>query len=496
MNILIRDLRGTLMKRKWLAVIISGSLVTGAGSTYAGMRWYYHDFEQAIGSGAPSPITIKNQKDLPDLSKIAQAYDLILKSYVKKVDEKDLVEGAIQGMVSTLNDPFSVYMDAKTATQFNDSLESQFEGIGAEVAQKDGKILIVAPYKDSPAEKAGLRPKDEIVKINGTSTDGLDLYEATTKIRGKKGTTVTLEIEREGMSKPLTVNVKRESIPLETVYSDIKKQEDQPIGYLDITQFSQDTAADFKEKLKKLEAQNIKGLVIDVRGNPGGYLLSVENILKDLVTNNKPYFQIEQRNGDKIPYYSKLKQEKPYPIAVLVDEGSASAAEILAGALKEAEGYTLIGEKTFGKGTVQQAIPMGDGSTIKLTMFKWLTPDGNWIHHKGIEPNIEVKQPEYFYVNPLTIDKPLTRDTNNDQVKLAQQMLTGLGYGPGREDGYFDIQTEQAVKAFQNQEKLPLTGEIDKKTSDYLDIAVSTARKDVKNDLQLQVALQYVSKKK
>ncbi|MBS4174111.1 S41 family peptidase [Bacillus sp. FJAT-49736] len=482
------------MKRKWLAVLISGSLVTGAGGTYAGMKWYYHDTLQKAESNVRF-ISNQNQHILPDLSKIAQAYDLIMKSYVKKVDEKELVEGAIQGMVSTLKDPFSVYMDAKTATQFNNSLDSSFEGIGAEVAQKDGKIVIVAPYKDSPAEKAGLRPKDVIVKIDGVNTHGLDLTEATMRIRGKKGTTVTLEIQREGTSDPLTFKVKRESIPLETVFSDVKMEGDQAIGYLEITQFSKDTALDFNEKLKKLETNNINGLIIDVRGNPGGYLSSVEEMLKGLVTNEKPYFQIEQRNGEKLPYYSKLKEKKPYPIAVLVDEGSASAAEILASSLKEADGYMLIGERTFGKGTVQQAMSLGDGSSIKLTMYKWLTPDGNWIHQKGIEPNIEVKQPEYFYVNPLTVDHSLKLDANNEQVKLAQQILSGLGYGPGREDGYFDSQTERAVKAFQNQERLPATGEIDQKTAETLDTAVSKAKKEEKNDLQLQVALKYISSK-
>ncbi|PKR86240.1 S41 family peptidase [Heyndrickxia camelliae] len=480
------------MKRRWLAVVISGSLLTGAGGTYTGMKWYYHDLQQKIEENT-AQIPLKGQQVLPDLSKIAQAYDLIMKSYVKKVDEKQLVEGAIQGMVGTLNDPFSVYMDAKTATQFNNSLDSSFEGIGAEVAQKDGKIVIVAPYKDSPAEKAGLRPKDVIVKIDGVSTHGLDLTEATTKIRGKKGTSVTLEIQREGASNPLTFVVKRESIPLETVFSAIKKQGEKSIGYLEITQFSKDTAVDFNQKLQKLESQNISGLIIDVRGNPGGYLSSVEDMLKGLVPNDKPYFQIEQRNGDKLPYYSKLKQKKSYPIAVLVDEGSASAAEILASSLQEADGYTLIGEKTFGKGTVQTAMPLGDGSSIKLTMYKWLTPDGNWIHQKGIKPNIEVKQPEYFYVNPLKVDDSLKIDANNEQVKLAQQILSGLGYGPGREDGYFDNQTEQAVKAFQNQEKLPITGEIDTKTAEQLDTALEQARKEEKNDLQLQVALKYIS---
>ncbi len=166
---------------------------------------------------------------------------------------------------------------------------------------------------------------------------------------------------------------------------------------------------DFKKELKTLEKQDIEGLIIDVRGNPGGLLSSVEEILQELVTNEKPYVQIEQRNGEKMRYFSELKTNKDYPIAVLIDKGSASASEILAGALKEAENYALIGEKTFGKGTVQQAVPMGDGSNIKLTLFKWLTPDGNWIHKKGIEPSIAVNQPDIYRTHPLNLEKPLKK---------------------------------------------------------------------------------------
>jgi carboxyl-terminal processing protease len=481
-----------MMDRKWLALVISGSLLTGAGGTYAGMKWYQD-----------SPGYVKNQAEqssqsktatMPDMTKIAQAYDLIMKSYVKKVDEHQLVDGAIQGMVSTLKDPYSVYMDAQTAAQFNESLDSSFQGIGAEVTLKDGNIVIVSPYKNSPAEKAGLKPNDQILSIDGKSTKGQDLYEATKNIRGKKGTTVSLVIMREGAQEPITVSVKRDEIPMNTVNGTIKKSNGKSIGYIQITQFAQKTAADFEKELKSMEAQHIQGLIIDVRGNPGGLLTSVQDILDNFVTSNKPLFQIEERSGQREKVYSKLKTKKPYPVAVLVDKGSASASEILAGALKESEGYALIGETTFGKGTVQQAVPMGDGSTIKLTMFKWLTPDGNWIHHKGVTPTIEVSQPGYFGVSPLEVKKELLKDMNNEQVQTAQKMLNGLGYGTGREDGYFDNQTATAVKAFQTQSNIPITGIIDTQTANSLEEAVMNAVKNESNDLQLQVALKYITK--
>ena len=190
----------------------------------------------------------------------------------------------------------------------------------------------------------------------------------------------------------------------------------------------------------------------------------------------------------------RLEKDKPYPVAVLIDKGSASASEILAGALQEAEEYTLIGEKTFGKGTVQQAVPMGDGSNIKLTLFKWLTPDGNWIHKKGIQPDIAVKQSDLFYVHPLQLKEPLEKDMNNEQVKNAQQILTALGYEPGRTDGYFSPDTETTVKAFQQENGLKVDGRIDGQTASALEQEVLKELKKEKNDLQLQTALKFIAK--
>ncbi len=220
----------------------------------------------------------------------------------------------------------------------------------------------------------------------------------------------------------------------------------------------------------------------------------MEQILRQLVTDNKPYVQIEQRNGEKLRYFSELKKKKDYEVAILIDKGSASASEILAGALNETEGYALIGEKTFGKGTVQQAVPMGDGSNIKLTLFKWLTPDGNWIHKKGIKPTIEVSQPAMYQTHPLNLEEPLKKDMNNEQVQNAQEILAGLGFSPGRKDGYFSAETETAVKAFQQVKKLKPTGVIDEKTATALVDSIRDELHKEKNDLQLQTAMKYLSK--
>jgi carboxyl-terminal processing protease len=466
------------------------SLLVGAGGTYFGMqmmdsRAMVTDSQLFAGKiGQP----IESVSD-DELEKIGKAYKIISSQYVEDVDEQKLIEGAIQGMINTLKDPYSVYMNKETAEKFSESLDSSFEGIGAEVSMVDGKVTIVAPFKDSPAEKAGLKPNDQIISVNGESVEGLDLYEAVLKIRGKKGTKVRLEILRPGVKEVLKIDVVRDEIPIETVHADVKKYHGKNVGYIEITSFSENTAQDFKKKLDELEKKNINGLVLDVRGNPGGYLQSVEEILKELVPKDKPYVQIEDRNGEKQRFFSPLSKKKDYPISVLIDRGSASASEILAAALKEAGGYEIVGEKSFGKGTVQQALPMGDGSTIKLTLYKWLTPDGNWIHKKGVEPTVEAKQPEYYYANPIQVEKELKFDMNNEQIKNAQIMLKGLGFDPGRTDGYFSKETELAVKAFQKANKLSVTGKIDQKTAQMLDTKIMELIRNGKNDIQLENAM-------
>ncbi|KKK39455.1 peptidase S41 [Mesobacillus campisalis] len=480
------------MKRRWIVLLMAVSMLLGAAGAFAGMQWASANG----GSGPEAGFDTGRQgvQSAEGLEKVGQAYSLILSSYVEEVKKEELVEGAIQGMLNKLGDPYSVYMDAETARQFNETLESSFEGIGAEVSMVGNKVIIVAPFKESPAEKAGLKPNDQILKVDGESVEGLDLYEATLRIKGEKGTAVELEIMRSGLKEPIKVKIIRDEIPQITVYSDMKNLNGEKIGYLEITSFSQETAKEFKNELGSLEKQGMSGLIIDVRGNPGGLLDSVEEILKELVTEKKPLYQIEQRSGEKTRYFSTLKKAKEYPIAVLTDKGSASASEILAGALKEAGGYPVVGEKTFGKGTVQQPVPMGDGSNIKLTLFKWLTPDGNWIHKTGIEPTLPVQQPKLFDTHPIQAEEPLKRDMNSEQVKNAQEILEGIGYAPGRTDGYFNDQTEMAVKAFQRKNGMKVTGIIDAKTAAALE---ETARQEMKreeNDAQLQHALKLLAK--
>ncbi|WP_099159891.1 S41 family peptidase [Virgibacillus ndiopensis] len=479
-------------KKQNIVLILVAALIVGFAGAYFGVKIAQPDqSNQEDSSSLQSALTDNGNKktDQPEnMDKVVQAYSLIKENYLEDVDDKKLIEGAIQGMLKTLEDPYSTYMDAETMEQFNETIESSFEGIGAEVSMKNGQVTIIAPIKDSPAEEAGLRPNDQILTVNKESVEGLDLFEAVEKIRGKKGSEVVLKIQRPGVSEPFDVTIVRDDIPLETVYSDIKTVDGKKTGVIEITTFSENTAKDFTDQLATLEEKGIEGLVIDVRGNPGGLLNVVEDILKQFVPKDIPYVQIEDGDGKKQRIFSKLEEKKDYPISVVIDEGSASASEILAVAMKEI-GYNVVGTKSFGKGTVQQAVPMGDGSTIKLTFFKWLSPKGNWIHEKGIKPTIEVKQPDYFYSNPVQIEDPLTYNHTGEKIANIQVMLNGLGYDTGRDDGYFNKETESAVKVFQQDNNLKATGEIDQKTAGAIETKIVDKIRSGKDDRQLEKAL-------
>ncbi|EJL46847.1 peptidase S41 [Brevibacillus agri] len=432
-----------------------------------------------------------------EFKKLYEAFTAIKKDYIQTVTNEQLVEGAIGGMVGALEDPYSDYMDPKSAEEFTSTLHSTFQGIGTEVTMQNGRVTVVSPFKGSPAERAGLRPNDQILSVNGESLEGLDLHQAVTKIRGPKGTKAVLKVVRAGVAEPLNIVCIRDDIPIETVNSQIIEKNGVKVGVIGITQFSTETAKHFKEQLASLEKTGIGGLVIDVRGNPGGYLLAVKEIGEVLVPKKGVIVAIEYGAGgqQKEEYRSTTDAAKPYPIAVLINGGSASASEILAGAMRDSGNYKLVGEKSFGKGTVQSTMEMTDKSQLKLTIAKWVTPSGEWIHKKGIEPDFKVAQPDYFNATQLPADKELARDMAGADVKNLQLILTGLKLSPGRDDGYFDEKTEQAIKQFQTAKKLPVTGKVDAATRSQLEESLRETMRKPENDLQLQKALDVVTGK-
>jgi carboxyl-terminal processing protease len=428
--------------------------------------------------------------DSDQLAKIKEAYDIIKQHYALELDEEALIEGAIAGMLDALDDPYTVYMNRQSAEQFKRSLSSSFEGIGAEVMMREGRVTVVAPIKGSPAEKAGVRPHDQIISVNGENVEGMDLYQAVLKIRGPKNTEAVLEIERPGLTDTITITVVRDEIPLQTVYFETIEEAGLTFGKIQLTSFSAKTAGEFKEALEQLEREGIAGLIIDVRGNPGGYLDAVREIGDLVVPNQSIITEIENRAGQKVVYRSTLQESKPYPIVTLINNGSASASEILAVALQEAGGYKVIGQPSFGKGTVQGAIPMSDNSEIKITMARWLTPLENWINETGVQPDIIVEQPDFYFAAPIQGELPFKRDMNSSQISNLQLILSALGFDPGRQDGFYSDQTEAAVQQFQRAHSLAVNGQVDQDTAIKLQDELIDLIRNPSTDLQLRKAIE------
>ncbi|WP_232066017.1 S41 family peptidase [Bacillus sp. KH172YL63] len=425
-----------------------------------------------------------------EFQKLYEAYDKLNQDYYKELDKEDLVNGAINGMIDSVGDPYSDYMNQEEAKRFDESISSSFEGIGAEIQEKEGYISIVSPIKGSPAEKAGLQPNDTITKVDGKSIQGMSVTDAVLLIRGEKGTKVTLTIQRAGQEKPMDVTITRDEIPIETVYAEMQ---DNGVAKIQITSFSQNTYKELTEALNEMNEKGMKKLVLDLRQNPGGLLDQAVKISNLFVPEGEVLFQVKDNNGKVEKYVSESGQKVDVPAVVLVDEGSASAAEILSAAVSESNDILLIGTKTFGKGTVQTAETFEDGSNMKFTTAKWLTPEGNWIHEKGIKPDIEVKMPDYAqlpYINP---EKELKESDLSDQVKTAEQMLNALDLNPGNVDGYFDEDTTSAVKTFQQENGLKETGTLNGETITKLMTKLREMLQE--NDPQLNKAIEELNKK-
>ncbi|KAB7709242.1 PDZ domain-containing protein [Bacillus aerolatus] len=444
-------------------------------------------FALAFGDEKAADVGVKPRQEF---EKLYEAYDKLEKNYYKDVNKDLLVNGAINGMLDSLDDPYTDYMDKKEASQFHESVSSSFEGIGAEIQEEKGTIKIVSPIKGSPAEKAGLRPNDRIMAVDGKSLQGKSSSEAVLLIRGEKGTKVKLQIQRAGATKPMEVTIVRDEIPIETVYAEMDEDK---VAHIQITSFSDRTSAELKKAIEEMKAKGMKSMVLDLRQNPGGLLDQAIEITNMFVPKGKVLFQVEDSTGKREKMVSDNKEKFTLPVAVLIDSGSASASEIFAAAMKESAGVPLIGEKTFGKGTVQTAEDFKDGSNMKFTTAKWLTPNGNWIHKKGVEPDTVVKLPAYSNLSYLSPDSELKLDSLSEEVKTAEKMLEALGYNPGKIDGFFDEETEEAVKEFQKKAGMDETGVLSGDTT--VQLMTDLREKVQQNDTQKQKAVEILSKR-
>ncbi len=335
-----------------------------------------------------SSYSSEENATLKELKEFAAVVNLIEKNYVEKVNPKKLIYGAIKGMLSSL-DPHSSFMTPDDYKELEVETQGSFTGVGMEITVKDGILTVVSPIEGTPAYKAGLKANDKIIKINGVSTKNMTLMEAVKRLRGPEGTKVTITILRKGMHQPKNITLVRAIIPIRSVYS---KMLEPGYGYVRITNFQSNTDKELREALAKLNKEHpLKGLVIDLRNNPGGLLAQAVKVADEFINKGLIVYTKGRVKSQQARFMAhKNIHPEHYPIVVLVNGGSASASEIVAGALQDHKRALILGTRTFGKGSVQTIIPLNDGSAVRLTTALYYTPSGRCIQAEGITPDIVV----------------------------------------------------------------------------------------------------------
>ena len=324
-----------------------------------------------------------------DMGVVNEVFDIVRDQYVDKESKRKLRDGAVDGLLKALDDPYTRRLKGEHFKILEEQTNGRFSGVGIELSTEDGKLIVVTPIKNTPASKAGVRSKDLIVKIDGKTTEDMDIQEAVKLIRGEEGSKVTLTFVRDG-GEPFDVEITRQEIKVPNVSGKIMEGD---IGYINILQFSESTGADVDNELTSLKDKGAKGIIIDLRSNPGGLLEEAVTVSSSFIKTGKPVVKIKPRKGkSEIKLSTGNSHDTKIPLVVLVDKGSASASEIVAGAIQDHGRGKIVGEKTFGKGSVQSVITLSDGSGLVITTAKYLTPDGRSLSHNGIEPDVVIER--------------------------------------------------------------------------------------------------------
>lgn len=389
-----------------LAILSVVSMIIGSVITIA-----IKDFDVAKVNTNKTEVSYSKTKK--GFDSLYETYDTIMSEYYKDVDSDKLIEGAINGMLESLDDEHTMYFDKKSKEEFDSELSGNYYGIGAQIQlTSDETIKITKVFDDSPAKKAGLKEEDVFVSVDGTSVKGKNATEVANMLKSDSVKTSTIVVKRN--DKELTFKVTKENITLFSVSSEMLDNNGKNVGYLSVSIFGQKTYSQFKDALTKLEKQDMDSLIIDLRGNTGGYLSTVTNMLEEFIDKGNVIYQIQSSSGVK-QYKTVKASDKKYKIVVLIDGGSASASEIMSAAMKEVYGATLVGQTTYGKGTVQTTKDLSNGSMIKYTIEKWLTPSGKNIDKEGIKPDYEVELGDSYKNNP-------TKE-NDAQLQKALDLL-------------------------------------------------------------------------
>ena len=337
------------------------------------------------------PLMTKPAPLPKELSLVEEAWYTILNDYVDKdsIDLKVLSSGAIKGMLQAVNDPYTDYFNAAEYELINKlNIEGSYGGIGASVSIDDGQIIVVVPFKDTPAERAGIKPKDSILEINGESTEGMTLDKAALKIMGEPGTQVTLKVLHKGEEEPVTLVITREEIDLPSVYSEILPDN---IAHIEITRFTSRTGAEFISALETVLEQDVAGVILDMRDNTGGVVTSAVTVTSQFLKDGVVLYTVDSEGGKQKWGVESGGIATDLPLAILVNENSASGSEVVAGAVQDYERGPLVGTLTFGKGSVNHFRQLSDGSAIYITIGRWETPNGRLIEGQGLSPDIEVE---------------------------------------------------------------------------------------------------------
>lgn len=389
-----------------LAILAVVSMIIGSVITIA-----IKDFDVAKVNTNKTEVSYSKTKK--GFDSLYETYDTIMSEYYKDVDSDKLIEGAINGMLESLDDEHTMYFDKKSKEEFDSELSGNYYGIGAQIQlTSDETIKITKVFDNSPAKKAGLKEEDVFVSVDGTSVKGKSATEVANMLKSDSVKTSTIVVKRN--DKELTFKVTKENITLFSVSSEMLDNNGKNVGYLSVSIFGQKTYSQFKDALTKLEKQDMDSLIIDLRGNTGGYLSTVTNMLEEFIDKGNVIYQIQSSSGVK-QYKTVKASDKKYKIVVLIDGGSASASEIMSAAMKEVYGATLVGQTTYGKGTVQTTKNLSNGSMMKYTIEKWLTPSGKNIDKEGIKPDYEVELGDSYKDNP-------TKE-NDAQLQKALDLL-------------------------------------------------------------------------
>ncbi len=370
------------------------------------------------GFFAGASKTVRSEDEYSYLKLFTDVLKIVKENYVEEPAIKEMIYGALNGMVSAL-DPFSAFFPPEKYKEFMEETEGEFGGIGIEISMEKGRPIVVAPIEGTPAFKAGLRAGDIIIAVDGEDTFGKTLLDIVKRIRGKPGTKVKLTIMRKGLDKPITVEITRAIIKIESVkytrYGDI--------GYIKLTQFQHYTSRDMKKAIKDLLSQEVHGFIIDLRNNPGGLLSEAVKVSDLFLPEGKLVVYTKGRREEE-KYYAKEPPTVPeyMPVVVLINKGSASASEIVTGALQDHHRATIVGEKSFGKASVQNIIPLEDGSALKLTVAYYYTPKGRLIHKKGIEPDVKVVMDEKVWEKLAQTIRKMRIEGNGKKVILLPEI--------------------------------------------------------------------------